>query len=575
MWLATADRYQRSIKRWTVTTNGPLSSQPYFIRLSKDGDPNAATTYSIGNGGGSYDQRTIIDAGFLELVRLGELSAGDTDVQHSLSVVDATIGEKTASGSGWPRYNHDGYGDCSDAVKCGTVGAPWAPTGNGTGHIWPVLTAERAQQDQASGKRATAGRLLGSMLNETSGDGLVPEQVWDAPDVPKSPYGTDPTVASIGFTNGRPAGSTSPLTWGSASLVRLVADLGAGRSLETPDLTTKRYVRHHQRGTRLTVTAPADQSAVTAATVTVSGTAAPKSVVDVADVGTDQNSTTTVSTTTATGTGRWRVDVPTQDGTNVLVVSATTAGGRTAQTVRTVVKDVVHGTKLLDVTDPTGDDNGPGNYAYPTAPDFHAGAYDLTDFQVYDTGSTVTFRVQTRDLTPTFGSPLGAQLIDVYVHEPGALQTSTAASYASRNYQIASGDAWNRLLEVQGFGQRFIDPSGTTVGTIAISANQISRYITFSVTKSDLGGTPSTGWKFAVTLAGQDGFSSDKARAFTATPGGYTFGECATASSDPHCTAPTGTLPKVMDTVVPTGDTQSDELDYVAHNPVVLQAVAI
>ena len=30
-----------------------------------------------------------------------------------------------------------------------------------------------------------------------------------------------------------------------------------------------------------------------------------------------------------------------------------------------------------------------------------------------------------------------------------------------------------------------------------------------------------------------------------------------------------------MDTVVPTGVSQSDELDYVAHNPVVLQAVAI
>ena len=28
--------------------------------------------------------------------------------------------------------------------------------------------------------------------------------------------------------------------------------------------------------------------------------------------------------------------------------------------------------------------------------------------------------VRTRDLTPTFGSPLGAQLVDVYVHDPGA-----------------------------------------------------------------------------------------------------------------------------------------------------------
>ena len=74
IWLATADQYQRSIKGWAVTTNGPLSSQPYFIRLSKTGDPNAAISYNVGNGGPTLDQRAVIDAGFLELVRLGELS---------------------------------------------------------------------------------------------------------------------------------------------------------------------------------------------------------------------------------------------------------------------------------------------------------------------------------------------------------------------------------------------------------------------------------------------------------------------------------------------------------------------
>src|SRR5207302_11440751 len=148
------------------------------------------------------------------------------------------------------------------------------------------------------------------------------------------------------------------------------------------------------------------------------------------------------------------------------------------------------GTLLFDATDPAGDDNGPGNYAYPTSPDFHAGAFDLTDFQVYDTGTTVTFRVQTRDLTPTFGSPLGAQLVDVYVHQPGASPTSTSAANASRNFQISQASAWSRLLQVQGFGQRYEDTSGHTVGTLAISANQISRYITFRVSKASLGGTP-------------------------------------------------------------------------------------
>ena len=128
-----ADDFQRSIKGWTVTTNGPLSAQPYFIRLSKTGDPNAAISYNVGNGGPTLDQRSVIDAGFLELSRLGELPANDADILQSLNVVDATIKSTTASGPGWHRYNGDGYGDrASD-------GRPWAPSGQGTGHLWPAL----------------------------------------------------------------------------------------------------------------------------------------------------------------------------------------------------------------------------------------------------------------------------------------------------------------------------------------------------------------------------------------------------------------------------------------------------
>ena len=104
----------------------------------------------------------------------------------------------------------------------------------------------------------------------------------------------------------------------------------------------------------------------------------------------------------------------------------------------------------------------------------------------------MTFRVQTRDLTPTFGSPLGAQLIDVYLRDPAATTTSTAASFPQRNYTIDPAAAWSRLIEVQGFGQRFIDASGATVGTVAIRGTQVTRWITFTVPKTALGGTPGT-----------------------------------------------------------------------------------
>ncbi len=78
-----------------------------------------------------------------------------------------------------------------------------------------------------------------------------------------------------------------------------------------------------------------------------------------------------------------------------------------------------------------------------------------------------------------------------------------------------------------------------------------------------------------MALTGQDGFSSDQARAFTATPGQFTFGVCATASINPLCTFDPNFVPKVMDTITPAGVLQSDELDYTLHSPVVLQDVVI
>ena len=108
VWLGVADDFQRTIKDWTVTTNGTASDDPYFIRLSKTGDPNAAISYNVGNGGPTLDQRSVIDAGFLELVRLGILSPADPDVANSIGVVDATIRSTTPSGPGWHRYNGDG-----------------------------------------------------------------------------------------------------------------------------------------------------------------------------------------------------------------------------------------------------------------------------------------------------------------------------------------------------------------------------------------------------------------------------------------------------------------------------------
>ncbi len=573
LWLGVADDWQRSIEGWTVTTTGPLASHPYFIRLSKTGDPNAAISYNLGNGGPTLDQRSVIDAGFLELVRLGLKPFNDTAVTESLPVVDANIETTTPSGPGWHRYNGDGYGDgASD-------GHPWAPSGVGTGHVWPLLTEERGEYNVSAGQDTQATSLLNTMRLFGSGVGLIPEQDWELPNLAPSPYGTDPTIASIGFQNGHPAGSAAPLTWSAAVYVRLFRDISAKRPLEQPADTYNRYVVHQQGQTTLTVTSPPPNSPVNGSPVTVTGTSAAGNTIYVAATNTDNNSQTTVVSAPTNPDGSFSVSVPITGGNNVLNTVAVSPTGATAHDQRTVVWDFTPGTVVLDVTDPSNDDNGPGNYVYPLAPDFHAGAFDMQEFRVIISpdGSTTTFKLQLRDLTPTFGSPLGAQLVDVYVHDPNALpgDTSTAAAYASRKYVIDQGSAWSRLLEVQGFGQSYLDAHGNSKGTIAISANAISRIITFSVPTASLGGQPASGWGFTVVLTGQDGFSPDKARAFTSTPGSFTFGVCATINGDPHCTVDPNTVPKAMDVLTPNGVNQSNELDYTLHNSVTIQDVVI
>ncbi len=568
IWRGVADEFQRRIKDWTVTSSGPLSPEPYFIRLSKTGDPNAAISYNLGNGGDTLDQREVIDAGFMELARLGVLSRRDPDLVRSIPVVDAKIRRETASGVGFFRYNGDGYGDRS------SDGRPWAPTGQGNGHLWPVLAGERGQWELDTGDLDAAVERLESMRNMSSGVGLIAEQAWELPDLARSLFGTDPTLASIGFEDGKPAGSASALTWSAGQFVRLMLDVSAGRVLDRPRYTLRRYVRRTQQETPLTVTSPADNSAVED-TVEVAGTSAPGNAIAVAASNLDDNTRTTVHTTTAGPGGAFSLTVPLTGGTSVLNIVATSPSGATGREVRTVVFDFVPGTLLFAVDDPDGDDNGPGNYAYPTSTNFNPGAFDIQQFQVFDAGDRVIFRLRTRNLSPTFGSPLGAQLVDVYVHVPGAAQTSIAAAHPLRTFEIAPAGAWSRLIQVQGFGQRYVDAGGNTLGTVNISGNAISRYITFSVTKASLG-TPGAGWAFTVVLTGQDGFSPDQARGFQALPQEFQFGVCATApSSDPRCNVNPSTVPKAMDVLTPPGTSQADELDYTVHTPVVLQPVAI
>jgi glucoamylase len=586
VYQATADDFQRNVKNWTVTSTGTDSSSPYFIRLSKTGDPNAATGYYLGNGGPTLDQRSVIDGGFQDLVRLGELSPADPTFVNSLSVLDKQISVPTSTGTGYYRYGNaassgsaDGYGDCSTTksqTSCTVAGQPWPTTDVGTGHLWPVLSGERAESALAEGDLSGASSLLGFMVKSASGIGLVPEQVWEDPNLAASPYGSDPTTASIGFVNGQAAGSASPLTWAQAQELRLLVDLGSKTTVDRPSITTARYVTHGApAAAAVTLTAPTSGSTIEGSTTTVTGTTTPGASVVIASDDTDTGAPATTTTTTADSTGAFSASAGIGFGTDIITVAATTPARATGYAQTAVVGDVIGGTTVLDVSDPTGDDNGPGTYQYPTSSSFTAGSFDLTRFQVISANGTVYLRTTLAKLTPTFGNVMGAQLLDVYVHAAGAASTSTAAPFTSRNYTIAPADAWSQRLEVQGFASPvWVDPGGNQVGTpTAVVASTVSNTITIALPQSAFG-TPASGWTFTLALTGQDGFSQDQARAFAATAQPYAFGVCATGGTAAICSAGPGTVPKVMDTITPAGVLQSTELNPTL-GPVVLQGVTV
>lgn len=584
LYRATADHFARSVKGWTVTTTGPYARR-YFLRLSRGGDPDAAVSYNLGNGGPTEDQRRVVDGGFLELTRLGVLPPSDPDVLASLPVVDRVLRRTTPSGPGWYRYGtdtagtEDGYGDCHepDPTSCTPSGRPW-PTGNtGSGHLWPVLSGERAEQALQTGDTRTARSLIEATRAMSSGTGLIPEQAWENPDLAASPHGTDPATASIGFRDGGPAGSASPLTWAQAQQLRLILTVGSGgrQPVEQPAVVRRRYAeRGMPAAAPLTISAPADGTTVTGESVTVEGTTAPGARVEVSAAPTDTGAAARVVSVRAGADGRFSARAPVSFGEVALTVTATGADGRTGYGRRTVVGDIVGATTVLDVTDPAGDDNGPGSYAYPTAADFHDGAFDLRRFQVVTDDTTAYLRAELRDLSPTFGSQMGAQLLDVYVQDPAVAARSTEAAFPQRGHRFDERDAWTQRVEAQGFAAPvWVTAEGAAPAGAVVRASGTTRTITIALPKAEFG-TPGPGWRFAVVLTGQDGYSPDQARGFAATPQPYQFGVCAGGASGPLCSLDPATAPKALDVIVPAGASQADELNPLL-GPVTVPAVPV
>ena len=210
---AYADFLVSHLRTWMVTNEGDLlpGVPRHFMRIlpvsTEDVSPNEdpdQSWLSIMNrppdAPSRMPARNVVDAGFLELVRYGVMKPDDPLILDSLRVVDSVLKVDTPAGSCWRRYNHDGYGQHDD-------GGPYI--GWGKGRAWPLLTGERGHYELAAGR--DIGHLIRAMEGFASNTGLLPEQIWDAPDyAEKHMFLGGPTTAAM------------PLMWAHAEYIKLL-----------------------------------------------------------------------------------------------------------------------------------------------------------------------------------------------------------------------------------------------------------------------------------------------------------------------------------------------------------------
>jgi glucoamylase len=229
----TADNWNENVERWTYATGTDLARQVgvegYYVRIAPpetDCAPSPADGFvPIKNRppGQSAEPAThLISPDALALVRFGLRAADDPRMLNTIKVIDALLRVKLPQGPCWYRYNGDGYGEHED-------GSPF--DGTGIGRPWPLLAGERAHYEIAAGRPQVAEELLRVMEFSTEGGRLIPEQAWDAADIPAREL----------FT-GKPSGSACPLVWAHSEYIKLRRSLRDGKVFDQPPQTVQRYL---------------------------------------------------------------------------------------------------------------------------------------------------------------------------------------------------------------------------------------------------------------------------------------------------------------------------------------------
>ncbi|WP_136689539.1 glucodextranase DOMON-like domain-containing protein [Halorhabdus amylolytica] len=210
------------------------------------------------------------------------------------------------------------------------------------------------------------------------------------------------------------------------------------------------------------------------------------------------------------------------------------------------------GEQIVQIDDPTGDDNGPGSYTYPTGDAYTDGVFDVSELTVHTTTNAVQFRVT---LDGNLSNPDGydggitAQHLQVYIRDPNA-DAGTTDGRTGTNV-IFEKPYQYRLIADGENGARVEDHEGNVVAEGSITTNKVTDGIVVEIPTSVL----SAGIRSYCVAPLMLGYHPDA--------DGGVMPVQAEASSDAFGGAdPAEEVPAVIDMVTPEPVDQADVLSY-------------
>ena len=212
----------------------------------------------------------------------------------------------------------------------------------------------------------------------------------------------------------------------------------------------------------------------------------------------------------------------------------------------------------VTLTDPIGDDDGPGTYKYPTDAVYKPGSFDLTELQVVPTGSTVEFRVTVNsriedpwDSPAWGGNGFSVQMAFIHIDTDHKAGSGVRDGLPGTNVRFAEDEAWDRVVIISPQPATRVNsevdskcPQWKDKIVVPRITRASGRTLIAVVDTAALGGAPQPTWGYQVLMQSNEGFPAKTdllTRKVNEFEGQHRFGGGSDYDNDPQ----------VMDILVP------------------------